>query len=109
MAKINPVKIKQDADKLEKAGKLTEAIALYKQVIDDNPRDDLASWERAFAGGYRDGRVQRLNGAAPPKELLVANSDYALGFQAGYFTALQIAIPEPLSSLGALEQSELLE
>ncbi len=39
MAKINPVKVKQDADKLEKAGKLPEAIALYKQVIDDNPRD----------------------------------------------------------------------
>jgi tetratricopeptide (TPR) repeat protein len=39
VAKINPVKVKQDADKLEKAGKLPEAIALYKQVIDDNPRD----------------------------------------------------------------------
>jgi tetratricopeptide (TPR) repeat protein len=39
VAKINPVKIKQDADKLEKAGKVSEAIALYKQVIDDNPRD----------------------------------------------------------------------
>ena len=39
MAKINPVKVKQDADKLEKAGKLPEAIALYKQVIEDNPRD----------------------------------------------------------------------
>ncbi len=39
MAKINPVKVKQDAEKLEKAGKLPEAIALFKQVIDDNPRD----------------------------------------------------------------------
>ena len=39
MAKINPVKVKQDADKLEKAGKATEAIALYKQVIEDNPKD----------------------------------------------------------------------
>ena len=39
MAKINPVKVKQDADKLEKAGKLPEAIALFKQVIEDNPRD----------------------------------------------------------------------
>jgi tetratricopeptide (TPR) repeat protein len=39
VAKINPVKVKQDAEKLEKAGKLTEAIALFKQVIDDNPRD----------------------------------------------------------------------
>jgi tetratricopeptide (TPR) repeat protein len=39
VAKINPVKVKQDAEKLEKAGKLPEAIALFKQVIDDNPRD----------------------------------------------------------------------
>ena len=39
MAKINPVKLKQDADKLEKAGKLDQAIALYRQIIDDNPRD----------------------------------------------------------------------
>jgi tetratricopeptide (TPR) repeat protein len=39
VARINPVKVKQDAEKLEKAGKLTEAIALFKQVIDDNPRD----------------------------------------------------------------------
>ena len=39
MAKINPVKVKQDADKLEKAGKLDKAIALYRQIIDDNPRD----------------------------------------------------------------------
>jgi tetratricopeptide (TPR) repeat protein len=39
MAKINPVKLKQDADKLEKGGRLDQAIALYKQVIEDNPRD----------------------------------------------------------------------
>ena len=39
MAKINPVKLKQDADKLEKSGKLQESINLLKQVIDDNPRD----------------------------------------------------------------------
>ena len=39
MAKVNPVKLKQDADKLEKSGKIPEAITLYKQVIDDNPRD----------------------------------------------------------------------
>ena len=39
MAKINPVKLKQDADKLEKAGKLDQAIALYRQIVDDNPRD----------------------------------------------------------------------
>src|SRR5713101_667756 len=39
VAKINPVKVKQDAEKLEKAGKVTDAIALYKQLIEDNPRD----------------------------------------------------------------------
>ncbi len=39
MAKINPVKVKQDADKLEKANRLDQAIALYRQVVDDNPRD----------------------------------------------------------------------
>ncbi len=39
MARINPVKVKQDADKLEKAGKIDQAIALYRQLVDDNPRD----------------------------------------------------------------------
>ena len=39
MAKINPVKVKQEADKLEKAGKVQEAIGLYKQLVEDNPRD----------------------------------------------------------------------
>ncbi len=39
MAKINPVKVKQEADKLEKANRLEQAIALYRQVVDDNPRD----------------------------------------------------------------------
>jgi tetratricopeptide (TPR) repeat protein len=39
VAKINPIKVKQDADKLEKAGRLDQAIVLYRQVVDDNPRD----------------------------------------------------------------------
>jgi tetratricopeptide (TPR) repeat protein len=39
LAKINPVKVKADADKLEKAGQTDKAIALYKQVVDDNPKD----------------------------------------------------------------------
>ena len=39
MAKINPVKVKQDAEKLEKEGKLDKAIGLYRQITDDNPRD----------------------------------------------------------------------
>jgi tetratricopeptide (TPR) repeat protein len=39
VAKVNPVKLKQEAEKLEKAGRSDQAIALYKQIIDDNPRD----------------------------------------------------------------------
>jgi tetratricopeptide (TPR) repeat protein len=39
VARINPVKVKQDAEKLEKAGKLDQAIALYRQIVDDNARD----------------------------------------------------------------------
>jgi tetratricopeptide (TPR) repeat protein len=39
VAKINPVKVKQDADKLEKAGKFDQAISLYRQLVEDNPRD----------------------------------------------------------------------
>ena len=32
MAKINPVKVKQDADKLENAGKVTEAIRIRRTI-----------------------------------------------------------------------------
>jgi tetratricopeptide (TPR) repeat protein len=39
VAKINPIKVKQDAEKLEKEGKLDKAIGLYRQITDDNPRD----------------------------------------------------------------------
>ena len=39
MAKINPVKTKQEAEKFEKAGRLEQAIALYRQITDDNPLD----------------------------------------------------------------------
>jgi tetratricopeptide (TPR) repeat protein len=39
LAKINPIKIKQDADREEKAGRLDRAIALYRQLLDDNPKD----------------------------------------------------------------------
>lgn len=39
MAKINPIKIKQDADREEKAGRLDRAIALYRQLLEDNPKD----------------------------------------------------------------------
>ena len=39
MAKINPVKLKQDADKAEKAGRFQEAVGFLSQLVDDNPRD----------------------------------------------------------------------
>jgi tetratricopeptide (TPR) repeat protein len=39
LAKINPVKLKQDAEKLEKAGRADQAILLYRQIVEDNPRD----------------------------------------------------------------------
>ncbi len=39
MAKINPVKVKQDAEKEERAGRVDKAILLYRQLVDDNPRD----------------------------------------------------------------------
>ena len=39
MAKVNPVKLKQDADKEEKAGRFEKAIDLLKQLVADNPKD----------------------------------------------------------------------
>ncbi|MBK5255665.1 MAG: tetratricopeptide repeat protein [Vicinamibacteria bacterium] len=39
MAKINPIKTRQEAEKAEKAGKLDQAIPLYRQLVEDNPRD----------------------------------------------------------------------
>jgi len=39
VAKVNPVKLKQDADKEEKAGRLDKAIDLYRQLLQANPRD----------------------------------------------------------------------
>ena len=39
MAKINPVKVKQDAEKEERAGRADRAITLYRQLVEDNPRD----------------------------------------------------------------------
>jgi len=38
-AKINPVKVKQDADKEERAGRFDKAIELLRQIVADNPRD----------------------------------------------------------------------
>lgn len=39
MAKINPIKTRQEAEKAEKAGKLEQAIPLYRMLLEDNPRD----------------------------------------------------------------------
>lgn len=39
MAKVNPVKVKAEADKEEKAGRLDKAVQLYRQLLEDNPRD----------------------------------------------------------------------
>ncbi len=39
MAKINPIKTRQEAEKAEKAGKPEQAIPLFRQLLEDNPRD----------------------------------------------------------------------
>jgi tetratricopeptide (TPR) repeat protein len=39
VAKVNPVKVKQEADKEEKAGRLDKAVGLYRQLLEDNPKD----------------------------------------------------------------------
>ena len=39
MPKINQVKLKQDADAAEKAGRFDKAIDALKQIVQDNPRD----------------------------------------------------------------------
>ncbi len=38
-AKVNPVKLKQEAEAFEKGGRLDLAIAKYRQIVDENPRD----------------------------------------------------------------------
>ncbi len=39
MAKINPIKLKQDADAAERAGRFDKAIEFLKQIVQENPRD----------------------------------------------------------------------
>jgi tetratricopeptide (TPR) repeat protein len=39
VARINPVKLKQDADKEERAGRFERAVDLLKQIVQENPRD----------------------------------------------------------------------
>jgi pilus assembly protein FimV len=60
VAKINPVKVKQDADKEEKAGRVDKAIDLYKQIVADNPRD----WNTIKKIGDLYSRINRNKEAA---------------------------------------------
>ena len=61
MAKINQVKLKQDADAAEKAGRFDKAIDALKQIVQDNPRDwntvnrigDLYAQAEQHEGGQR--------------------------------------------------------
>jgi pilus assembly protein FimV len=39
VAKINPIKLKQDADAAERAGRFDKAIEFLKQIVQENPRD----------------------------------------------------------------------
>jgi tetratricopeptide (TPR) repeat protein len=39
VARINPIKLKQDADKEERANRFDKAIDLLKQIVQENPRD----------------------------------------------------------------------
>jgi pilus assembly protein FimV len=39
VAKINPVKVRQDAEKAERSGRVDQAIVCYQQLVEDNPRD----------------------------------------------------------------------
>jgi tetratricopeptide (TPR) repeat protein len=38
-AKVNPLKVKQEAEAFEKAGRVDQAIAKYREIVADNPRD----------------------------------------------------------------------
>ena len=60
MAKINPVKVKQEADKEEKAGRFDKAIELFKQLVADNPRD----WNTIKKIGDLYARINRNKEAA---------------------------------------------
>jgi tetratricopeptide (TPR) repeat protein len=60
VAKINPVKVKQDAEKEEKAGRFDKAIALYRDIVADNPRD----WNTIKKIGDLYSRVNRVKEAS---------------------------------------------
>ncbi len=60
MAKINAVKVKQEAEKEEKAGRFDKAIILYRQLVDDNPRD----WNTVKKIGDLYARLNKVREAA---------------------------------------------
>ncbi|HKC10457.1 MAG TPA: tetratricopeptide repeat protein, partial [Vicinamibacteria bacterium] len=60
MAKINPVKVKQDAEKEEKAGRFDKAITFYRQIVEDNPRD----WNTVKKIGDLYARLNKVKEAA---------------------------------------------
>jgi pilus assembly protein FimV len=60
VAKINPVKVKQEAEKEEKAGRFDKAITFYRQLVDDNPRD----WNTVKKIGDLYARLNKVKEAA---------------------------------------------
>ncbi len=58
--KVNPVKLKQDAERLEKAGRFDQAIALYRQIVEQNPRD----WNTINKVGDLYAKINRTREAA---------------------------------------------
>lgn len=60
MAKVNPVKVKQEADKEEKAGRLDKAVQLHRQLLDENPRD----WNTINKIGDLYAKMNRMQEAA---------------------------------------------
>jgi tetratricopeptide (TPR) repeat protein len=60
LAKINPVKVKQEAERLEKAGRLDQAVVVYRQIVEDNPRD----WNTVNKIGDLLARLNRTREAA---------------------------------------------
>jgi tetratricopeptide (TPR) repeat protein len=66
VAKINPVKLKQEADNHEKNGRFDKAIDLLKQLVAENPRD----WNTI-------NRIGDLYAKLPSPNLKAANEQYA--------------------------------
>jgi len=138
VAKINPVKVKQDADKLEKAGRLDQAIVLYRQVVEDNPRDwntinkigDLyakmnkvreASQEYAKVADFyaRDGfllkaiaiwrKINKLDTSAPEPYLSLAELYAKQGLMSEAKSHYQIVVDEYIKRGKAREAGDVLK